>query len=115
MLWYFGGLNYPKMANQGPPTYFNTFWIIFGTSKKITKSKPVHLFFYVEMLQENQELMETSFKTKNDPKSIGICPGVKISDLGIIKTPNNPKNKFEKQDKKSYKCLPLVALTLNNH
>ena len=40
VLW---GLNYSKMSNQGPRTYGNIFWMISGTSKKLSKSGPMDL------------------------------------------------------------------------
>ena len=39
------GFNYSQIANLGSRTYSNTFWIIFGTSKKSIKSGPQdHVF-----------------------------------------------------------------------
>ena len=34
-VWFFGDLNYSKMANLGSRTYSKTCWNIFGTSEKL--------------------------------------------------------------------------------
>ena len=43
------------MANLGPQAYSNIRWIIFGTFQKPIKSRPCHLLFDVEILQQVQE------------------------------------------------------------
>ena len=61
MLWYFWGFNYSKMANQGPRTYSNTFWMILGTSKFRSKSGPADLPIITKILQRIQKHMGTSW------------------------------------------------------
>ena len=56
-----GGFNYSKMANLGTRTYSNTFWIIFGTSKNVTKSRPPRPLFITRILQNIQENMDTFY------------------------------------------------------
>ena len=51
------------MANQGPWTYSDTFWIMSGTSKKATKSGPVDPVFITTTLQQIQEKSQTSLNT----------------------------------------------------
>ena len=52
-------------------------------------------------------------RSENDPKSIAICPGVKISNLGIIQTPENPHNYIKKTrtTNKSHNCFAVFWAT----
>ena len=59
VLW---GFNYSKMVNLGPRTCSNTFWMILGTSKMLSKYGPVDLPIITEILQKIQESMGTSLK-----------------------------------------------------
>ena len=68
-LWFFiillevvGSLNCSKIANLGPRTYSNTFWIIFGTSKCFTKSAHLQSLFITKTLKRIQEHPQTSSK-----------------------------------------------------
>ena len=44
-----------EMANEDPRTFSNTFWMISGTSKILSKSGPVALLIITRMLQKIQE------------------------------------------------------------
>ncbi len=45
-----GGLNYSQMANFDSQIDCNTFWMIYGTSQKSTKSGPSDPVFVTKML-----------------------------------------------------------------
>ena len=46
----------------------------------------------------------------NHPKSIAICPGVKINNLGIIEPPKNHIIlKSQEEQNKYLKCLPYFG------
>ena len=55
IFWGFWGLYYSKMANEGPRSYPNTFWMILGTSKFLSKSGPADLLIITKRLQRIQE------------------------------------------------------------
>ena len=63
ILWYSWSFYYSEMANEGPRTYSNTFWIIFGTSKNVTKCRPPGHLFITKILQTISENMDTFYKT----------------------------------------------------
>ena len=50
MFGFFLGLYYSKMANSGPRSCSNTFWMTSGTSNLLTKSGPVDLLTITKML-----------------------------------------------------------------
>ena len=58
----FLGGNYFKIANLGYRTYCNTFWIIFGTSKKRTKYRFSDFSFITRILQKKRKNMHTFHK-----------------------------------------------------
>ena len=65
----FWGLNYSKMANEGPRTYCNTFWMISGTSKILRLVGPIvdprTSFLLQNYFKEYKEDVETSLKNIN--------------------------------------------------
>ena len=58
---------------------------------------------------------DNSGSSKNDPKSIAICPGVKIDHFGIIRNPHNPQQYLNKpsQTKQSPKCFAVFWALLD--
>ena len=46
-----GGLYHSKMVNSGPRSYCNTFWVISGTSTKLSKSRPGDLLSITKTAQ----------------------------------------------------------------
>ena len=61
------------------------------------------------------DIWPTFRSSKNDPKSFGICPEVKISNFGIIKTPRKTVNILKTQDKTKnlLNCLPYLWALLD--
>ena len=55
-------------------------------------------FFVINKRGEGSIVGHICGRSQNVPKNIGICPGIKTSNLGINKTRKNPENYIKNQE-----------------
>ena len=101
-----GGFNYSQIANFDFRTYRNTFWIIFGTSHKSTKSCPLYPLFITKTLQKYKKKPNISLEHFFNIYGLPEC-----CQFWKRRAPKNPEESFNE----ILKIMDMRAISIKKH